>query len=599
MDIELENKVKDAIEQLKRISPDDIDFQTLDPVVKMMLVALMNESQKIVDNIKNVGHLIEERYCTDFIPRQEIEAMPAIAIINPTFKPNKDADVIPIGADVQFTYKTNARKQPLNYIPVFNTSVFPYSQLYILTNNQLKCGDEVVQIDKGQPNTLWLGITTSVETDCLKGLTLLIKGTDGITPEHIYTGAEEKGLDFARMAEMEHIEMADPFDAQQASGQFYSFVESWKEYLQNIDNATLISITDDVKNRDLFKRRAFPHSFLKRIENDILKQLDPQTIWLRIVFPEDYVVPDECEVVLNVMPVVNVDVCSVTLNQANPIAKLQKQDDSFFLRVLETSTAANRQGFSMLDEEVVIRDFDVDCYNNGDLYRDVRNLYNHFVDDYYAFIEYNEIKDGEALRVLRETINKIGNNASVKDPNKSFKFNSGTYAMMNLRQKITKSTIKVNYLATQGQAGNAPREGEMMENKKLPVINQKVSVIVSAACGTNKATADERYELLRYYSLTNDRLYTKMDIAAFLRKEVMAEFGKEEFKRIFLKMNIEGAGGPTQLQRGLYIDIEFKDKKNYEKAVERQFDTLMRQRIENKSCIAMPIIVNLRNLEES
>ena len=137
-----------------------------------------------------------------------------------------------------------------------------------------------------------------------------------------------------------------------------------------------------------------------------------------------------------------------------------------------------------------------------------------------------------------------------------------------------------------------------MENKKLPPLKPKVPVVVAPMGGTDKASADEHYEHLRYYSLTNDRLYTKMDVDAFLRKEIMAEFGKEEFKRIIIKISIEGAGGLYSLQRGLYIDIEFKDKKNYEKAVHDSFDKLIKQKIESKSCIAMPIIMNLKNLEE-
>lgn len=152
-------------------------------------------------------------------------------------------------------------------------------------------------------------------------------------------------------------------------------------------------------------------------------------------------------------------------------------------------------------------------------------------------------------------------------------------------------------MTTQGKSGNTPQAGETMENKKLPTIEQKVKIVVPAMGGTDKASADERYEQLRYYSLTNDRLYTKMDIEAFLRKEIMAEFGKEEFKRIFIRINIEGTGGQAYLQRGLYIDIEFKDKKNYETAVNSAFDKLIKQKIESKSCIAMPIIINLINLE--
>ena len=116
--------------------------------------------------------------------------------------------------------------------------------------------------------------------------------------------------------------------------------------------------------------------------------------------------------------------------------------------------------------------------------------------------------------------------------------------------------------------------------------------------GTDKANVDERYENLRYYTLTNDRLYTKKDIEAFLRKEIITEFGKEEFKRIFIELKIEGAAGETRLQRGLYITIKFKDKKNFEKAVSSSFKHRIHQKIVNRSCISMPIIVTLLNLDD-
>jgi hypothetical protein len=148
-----------------------------------------------------------------------------------------------------------------------------------------------------------------------------------------------------------------------------------------------------------------------------------------------------------------------------------------------------------------------------------------------------------------------------------------------------------------GKLGNLPQRGDTMENKKLPFFEQKVAILVTATGGADKASADERYEQPRYYSLTGDRLYTRMDVDAFLRKEIMAEFGKDEFKRIFIKTNIEGTGGEKHLQRGLYIDIEFKDRKNYEQARSLAFDRLMEQRIRNKSCIAMPIKITLINLD--
>ena len=107
MDLELQNKVNETIEQLERFSIESIDFQKMDPIAKMMLVALVNETQKIHDHIDSLDQRIVERYCTDFIPRQEVEAMPAIALLQPTFKGNKDTEGYPIGAGVQFSYGPN------------------------------------------------------------------------------------------------------------------------------------------------------------------------------------------------------------------------------------------------------------------------------------------------------------------------------------------------------------------------------------------------------------------------------------------------------------------------------------------------------------
>ena len=103
MDIDLENKVKEAIELLKQLSIDNIDLNEMDPVAKMLLVATLNEAQKIQDHVDNMSHLIVEKYCSDFIPHDKISAIPAIAIIEPSFKPKKDPELINIGAGALFS----------------------------------------------------------------------------------------------------------------------------------------------------------------------------------------------------------------------------------------------------------------------------------------------------------------------------------------------------------------------------------------------------------------------------------------------------------------------------------------------------------------
>ncbi len=599
MDLDLERNLRETIEDLRRFATEDLGYDTMDPIVKMMLTALLHESQKIRDMVNTTPEKVVEHFCADFIPYEAVKAMPAIALLAPSFKQRKDEEIVSVTSGVSFTYKVAGSKQPLNYLPIFGTTLIPHlptTGVYLLTHDKLSLGGEVREVKGPLPNRVWLGIRTKAEIECLQGVSLLVTGTHGILPEKICVGTDFKELEISTMQEMENIEMLEPFDAQQASGQLFSIVNSWKESLLNMNDAALLYITDATNNRDLFKPKAFPKPFQQWFEDEVLDCFDDHTFWLRLDFPQGYTVPDSIDVAINILPVANVDVNTLMLTPSSPIAKLQKQDHSFFLSVLETSLMSQKTGFSKLADEIIVRDFEANSYHNGDLYRDVRTLYNHFIDDYYAFVEYNDIKDGDVLKRLRDIINHL--DTSVTDSNEKFKFDSGTYVMKKLNPDAMTSSTRVSYLTTMGERGNAPQFGENMEAKKLPSVELKVPVIMSAMGGADKASADARYEMLRYFALTNDRLYTKMDVDAFLRKEIMAEFGKEEFHRIFIRISIQGAGGEKFLRRGLYVDIEFKDQKNYDQAVKKTFDKLMKQKIENHSCIAMPIIVTLKNLEK-
>lgn len=601
MDDEILKQVRDAVNHLRSISFEDIDFDYMDPIAKMMLVAVLHEGQKIQDDIAAVPQKILERYCSDFIPYEKVEAMPALTILQPSCKSKSDADIVTIESGASFVYKNKDNKAQLNYIPIFKTVVLPYTELFLVTPTHITYQGNSYPIHMDITNSAWIGIVSDVDIDTLRGLSIFVEGTNGVLPEHTYVIAENRNadireLEIATMQEMENIEILEPFDAQQSSGQFFSFVNKWKESLLNMNDAGIFYITDKVENRDLFKPHAYPKKFQQWLEDESLDMFPQNTLWIRLDFPKNYVIPETLDVRINALPVANVDINNVTLTQTTPIAKLQRKenDNSFFLRVIETSTTSHRQGFSMSSDEVIIRDFDASKYHDGDLYRDVRTLYNRFLDDYYAFVKYKNINDGDVLRRLRESINKLG--TGVGTTNDKYRFDSGTYVMRNLSHDNS-SSIKVTFMTTNGEIGNMPEVGETMENRKVPGVNQKMEVLTHAIGGADKASVDARYELLRYYALTNDRLYTRMDVDAFLRKEVVLTFGREEASRINIRIRIEGASGARSLRRGLYIDLEFKDRKNYEEAVKLNFDTLMQQRITSLSCIAMPIIVILNNLE--
>lgn len=608
MDYEIEKKLRETIEFLHTKSDDEVSIEKMDPIVKLMMMALLHEEEKIWKYLDGIPQKIVERFSDVFLPREKICATPAITIVQPQIRPQHNKEMVGVGAGTQFKYKEKGSNVSLNYMPIFATSLIPYSDMFVISGTRAWHKDEEFEVRADNKNCVWIGIVSEVEVDSLQGMPLLIKGTNGILPKRIsvVTMAEGRNtvnhdLQFATMQTIEDIEMVAPFDAQQSSGKFFSILRQWKESLLNMDDKSLLYITDKTRDRDIFKPCAYPKHFQQRFEDDVLTCMSQKrTLWLQLTFPEQYVVPDTCEIVVNALPVANVDVNTLTLTRTNPIAKLQKNENSFFLWIQEVTASSQKIGFSHFAEYVLVRDFDASTYHNGQLFQEIWNLYNHFQDDYYAFMAYNNVRE-EDMKRLRETINKIREN--VDEDNTKYKFDSGTYVMLkDTNHESLNSVTKISYITTNGNLGNKPEES-MEENtgmtsSKLPAIAPKVAVLIKAMGGNDKPLPDKDYhENLRYYTLTNDRLYTRMDIEAFLRKQVMTVFGFEEFKRINIKMTIQGAGGKNHLQRGLYIDLEFKDATNYERAVQYSFDIRLQQRISTLSCISMPIIVTLKNLE--
>ena len=565
-----------------------------DPVAKLMVITLVHQAQKIRDEISELPSKVLERLCTYFVPKNKIDAIPALCLVQPTLKSRKGIGPHQLTDGTFFSYKLDT-KNSLSFYPLYRNTIIPFTARYVLTERRLFLKDEVVELSLNMKGKVWLGLELPDEIDSLDGFSIYLKGCNGVLPKRI---SLENGTELSYTAadKLADIPMMEPFDAQQANPSTIEVLSIWKNELANPERGRLIYITDNMKDRDAFKCRTFPKSFQQMLEDTDLNRFANNNLWLLLDFGEEFDIPDNIELIPNVLPVVNVAMNTVTLTQSSPIAKLTKDDGSYFLNVVETSLSAQKQGFNMVKEDVVIRDFDNSAYNPALLQRDVRHLYNRFIEDYYAFVDYNGLKDGELIRSLRDLVNRIGK--SVTDPHDiKNRYDEGTYAMRSVSLNGMSTSVKVTYLTTFGKLGNSPKAGAVMENKKDAAIDKDIKIIASAVGGEDKATVDQRYEMLRYYTLTSDRLFTKMDIDAFLRLQLLKEFGKDEVKRISYEISIQGAGGPTKLVRGLYIDIRFKDDKNYRKAESTSLDKRLHQMIVDRSCISMPIIVTMVNAE--
>ena len=591
MDIIIQQQIDELVAELR-----GSEASLSDPVAKLMVATLLHQVQKIKDEVERLPERVAERLCSTFVPKNKIDAVPAVCLVQPAVKVRKDAAPHTLADGAFFSFKVDTRLS-LSYYPLFRSMLLPVAGKYLLSPSGLRTPQGFTPVRAGAKGMVWLGLEVPAEVETLRHASFLVRGTGGVPPRRSAVGRADAELAFATAGSLDSIPMAEPFDSQQATPDFMATLATWRRAVSGGDDASLVFITDPLRDRDVFRLRDYPRTFGQVLESADLEQFGNNVLWVLFDFGPDCELAADVDIIPNVLPVANVALNSVTLTQSSPIEKLNKTDGSFFFSVLETPLAAQHQGFSISKEEFVIRDFDTAVYNPANLYKDVRNLYNRFIDDYHAFVGYHALKDGESIRSLREMVNRIGKSVQGV-PDVKNRFDEGTYAMRVISAGAdTATSIKVQYLTTFGRLGNTPKAGAVMENKKDAALEKDVAVVTSATCGEDKADADRLYEMLRYYTLTADRLYTRMDIDAFLRMQLLAEFGKEEIKRIAYDISVQGAPGPTGLQRGLYIDIRFKDEKNFRKATAMSLDRKLRHLIEDRSCLTMPVIVTLYTLE--
>lgn len=586
MDSIIQSNIDELLSELKKTGTN-----LSDPVSKLMVTTLLHQALKIRDEVSATPERVVSRLCDYFIPKNKIDATPALCLLQPAVKAKKGLEAHQIADGTFFTFKIDAKKN-LSYYPVFRNYMLPITALHILTDKVLLFKDTRTELKLNCKGKVWVGLEMPVEIETLGNVSFYIRNSLGVMPQKIFVGNDMTELSFTAANNLTAIPMMEPFDSQQTNSSSIEIYSTWQSSFSEFEDGKLLYINDNLKDRDVFKYRAYPKTFQQYLESNDLDKFENNTLWIMLDFGDEYDVPVNIEILPNVVPAVNVSLNSVTLTQTSPIAKLTNGDDSYYLNIVDTSLPSQKQGFNAINEDIVIRDFDVNCYNKDILHRDVRNLYNRFIEDYHAFVDYHSLKDGELVRTLRELVNKIGKSVISTADIKNH-FDEGTYVMRSLELIGRPTIIKVSYLTTNGRLGNSPKAGMIMENKKDAALEKDVRVISSAFGGEDRASAGQRYEMLRYYTLTNDRLYTKMDIDAFLRLQLIKEFGKDEVKRIDYNISIEGASGSDKLVRGLYIDIKFKDEKNYSKAMSLAFEKKLHQMISDKSCISMPIIISL------
>ena len=497
MDVKVRNKVAEIQQALEQ---DEQRISLSDPVAKMMLVALAHQSCEIERKMDQTVERLSERFCDQVLLQSNLKAQPAVTVLS--IGNGRECTPYFIDENDAFTYKPTK----CNYRPIFKTRIVPGRLMACFMNNTLLQPDkQPVQAtwpDNRYNKELWLAFDAAGEVNTLEDVMIALSHP---LPDDSLT-AEVGDVQIPLSLVME--------DMPRTLNSNFMLAEFWKKSL--VYYGLWLYRFGKCSNKRTLHRGEIPAWIMDSYAEEILEPfIGNRFLWIRIKTDRGISLPLDTAILLNCIPAVNYDIQDVKLNYSEPIQRLENdKTGTYFLDVVQNQEQA---------QDFFIRDFDVNQYDNERIREDVTNLYRHYVNDYFAFVDSNSLHDGATLRSLRQSMMQVYDSLDEFRSGNVRRY-GGTYAIRNPRNN--QQPMVLTYFTTNGERGNLLRRGGRLTSTNAAVGD--VEALIDATGGRNKVRdIKTRKELARHIVNSNDRLFTKMDLLQYCKMEFMRAFGEE------------------------------------------------------------------------
>ena len=563
MDLSVKNKVNDILQQLDN---DDLAIAMADPVARMMLVALAHEADGIERNIESSIDRISEKFVNKVLTNNGLSPQPAISLL----KIDNGKEYTPYTVDEKtvFSHKTSK----CNYRPLLPTRIVPGSLVAYYANGLLHFPfSEPIGIDHGETvhnNELWIAYEAASELDTLADLTIAVNHPLE-NPRKLV--AEVGKRTFCLRPVMD--------ETNYAVGNDLMMLEYWKRHLV-FHRLWLYKFQNDDSTMPLVSS-TMPDWLYDMYDSETLSRLtSSRYIWIKISNGGNLNVPSDSHMEFNCVPVANFDINTVKLSYTEPIKPLDnpKNNTQFYSIVPDSEQV----------DEFFVRDFDVEQYDNARIADDIQNLYRHYTNDYFAFIDNNSLTDGAALRNLRMSMLQITD--ALGDLKKSSKQYAGSYIIRTPRNN--NMPIAVNYITTQGMRGNLLKSGEKLTSS-LAATGEVISLI-DAEGGRDKITgAIGKRELARLIVSSDNRIYTEMDLLQYCKVELIRAFGDDILRHCEISLTRKTISVGNHIEKLLMVSLLFMRESLYDSAVEIHFNIYLDANIELRTASNVTVLTNL------
>ena len=497
MDIKVRNKVAELQRALEQ---DEQRISLSDPVAKMMLVAMAHQSCEIERKMDQTVARLSEQFCDQVLQRSNLQAQPAVSVVN--IGNGREYAPYYIDENDTFTYKV----AKCNYRPIFRSRIVPGRIVACFMNNMLLQPNstpmEATWPDNRHKDEIWLAFDAAGEVNTLEDA--IIAFSHPLPSDMLMAEVGDVQIPMSLVME----------DTPRTLNSNFMLMEFWKKSL--VYYGLWLYRFGKCSNKRTLHRGEIPAWIMDSYAQEIIDPLvGNRYLWIRIKASKGISLPLNTAILLNSIPVVNYDIQDVKLSYSEPIQRLENDKTStFFLDVVQNQEQA---------QEFFIRDFDVCQYDNERIREDITNLYHHYVNDYFAFVDSNSLHDGATLRSLRQSMMMVYDSLDEYRSGNTRPY-GGAYAIRNPRNN--QQPMVLTYFTTNGERGNLLRRGGRLTSTNAAVGD--IEALIDATGGRNKIRdIKTRKELAKHIVNSNDRLFTKIDLLQYCKMEFMRAFGEE------------------------------------------------------------------------
>lgn len=497
MDIKVRNKVAELQRALEQ---DEQRISLSDPVAKMMLVAMAHQSCEIERKMDQTVARLSEQFCDQVLQRSNLQAQPAVSVVNI----GNGREYTPYYIDENDTFTYKAAK--CNFRPIFRSRIVPGRIVACFMNNMLLQPNstplQATWPDNRHKDEIWLAFDAAGEVNTLEDA--MIAFSHPLPSDMLMAEVGDVQIPMSLVME----------DTPRTLNSNFMLMEFWKKSL--VYYGLWLYRFGKCSNKRTLHRGEIPAWIMDSYAQEIIEPfVGNRYLWIRIKASKGISLPLNTAILLNSIPVVNYDIQDVKLSYSEPIQRLENDKTStFFLDVVQNQEQA---------QEFFIRDFDVCQYDNERIREDITNLYHHYVNDYFAFVDSNSLHDGATLRSLRQSMMLVYDSLDEYRSGNTRPY-GGAYAIRNPRNN--QQPMVLTYFTTNGERGNLLRRGGRLTSTNAAVGD--VEALIDATGGRNKIRdIKTRKELTKHIVNSNDRLFTKIDLLQYCKMEFMRAFGEE------------------------------------------------------------------------